>query len=350
MPTATQMRGVDRTPTVELAELFGRLKPHLRALDELLHAQLEAFEPEIRDLALYCVDASGKRVRPALVFFSGWQGDEIVPESLVRLAAVIEMVHLATLVHDDIMDQAEVRRGRRTASRAFGPDTAVLLGDALFAHALSLASQFPTTEVCAQVSVSTRRVCAGEIMQTLAAKDSVRDIAFYNRVIELKTAELFYVSCHLGARLSGSGEAEAAAFGDFGRHLGTAYQIYDDLADFFGSEAKLGKTLGTDFASGKVTLPLLLLLEKLPRGEASRLRQEIRDGGAQDFSRRLAQMAELGVFSDSLAVFRSEVATARQSLSLARTAGVGLLNRLAHLLVEQAESLRPENGTPSSTR
>ncbi len=341
MATAANARPVAGQAGVDFADLFGSLRPHFAALDVVLQAQLGAFEPEIRELALYCLDTGGKRIRPALVFFSGWQGGEVVSEDLVRLAAVIEMVHLATLVHDDIMDEAEVRRGRQTASRKFGPETAVLLGDALFAHALSLASEFPTTEVCRHVSVSTRKVCAGEIMQTLASADTVRDLGYYQRVIELKTAELFFVSCHLGARLSGAAEPVARAVGNFGRRLGTAYQIYDDIADFFGTEAKFGKTLGTDLASGKVTLPLLLLLEKLPAAEAAALRAELRGHDAGNLARRVAQMREFGVFHQSMSAMQAELGSALRHLETVDTPSVPLLRHIADLLVKQAGLLRP---------
>jgi len=143
------------------AGVFGRLAGHQAALDAFLREQLAEFEPEIRDLAAYSLDAAGKRIRPALVFLSGWQGPGAPTPELVRVAAVVEMVHLATLVHDDIMDGAEVRRNRPTVARRYGSAAAVLLGDALFAHALHLTTQFPTTAVCAAVSVAMRRVCAG---------------------------------------------------------------------------------------------------------------------------------------------------------------------------------------------
>ncbi|BET66583.1 polyprenyl synthetase family protein [Opitutales bacterium ASA1] len=338
MPTSPQSETV--APSA-LSTFFARLRPHFAALDSLLHEQLDSFEPEIRDLALYCVDTSGKRIRPALVFFSGWRGDEHVAPELVRVAAVVEMVHLATLVHDDIMDEADVRRGRTTASRKFGPETAVLLGDALFAHALSLASEFPTTEVCRHVSVSTRRVCAGEIMQTLAPAAAVRDLAYYRRVIDLKTAELFAVSCYLGARLSGSEVPEAHAIGEFGRHLGTAYQIYDDMADFTGDETSFGKTLGTDLASGKTTLPLLLLMEKLPADDADALRGELRAHDASKLRLRVHQMAELDVFSDSLRALRHEIDSGLLALDTVVDRDTSLLRSLAALLVDQAATLRP---------
>ncbi|MEI6861912.1 MAG: polyprenyl synthetase family protein, partial [Verrucomicrobiota bacterium] len=123
---------------VGLAPVFDRLRPQLADLDIFLRGQLAAFEPEIRSLADYCLDTAGKRIRPALVFLSGWSGGRPAP-ALVRAAAIVELVHLATLVHDDIMDAADMRRGRDTASRRHGPEAAVLLGDALFAHALNLA-------------------------------------------------------------------------------------------------------------------------------------------------------------------------------------------------------------------
>jgi octaprenyl-diphosphate synthase len=326
-------------PTTAL--LFARLQPHLRALDAFLHGQLADFEPEIRDLVAYCIDTSGKRIRPALVFFSGWAGDNTVSEAHVRLAAVIEMVHLATLVHDDIMDGADVRRNRRTVSREYGPDAAVLLGDALFAQALNIAAHFPTTEVCRFVAASTRRVCTGEIMQTLAPPTADRNARYYQRVIELKTAELFQVSCYLGSRLAGANEALASAAGNFGQHLGTAYQIYDDLADFFGDETKIGKTLGTDLASGKMTLPLLHLIERLPTDEAGALRAELAQGDVSQLGRRVEQMGTLGVFDEVLQSIREEMAAALAALSAwGETHSADLLRGLAALLEAQAASLR----------
>lgn len=284
------------TTRSEFSAVFSLLGPHLAALDRFLHEQLASFEPEIRTMANYCIDTSGKRIRPTLVFLSGWQGGEVRPE-LVRVAAVVELVHLATLVHDDIMDEADVRRSRRTAAREFGATAAVLLGDALFAHALHLATQFPTTEICAAVSESTRRVCAGEIVQTLRRGTTNVTRADYDRIVELKTAELFSVSCFLGARLGSFAPAYVAAASRFGRHLGIAYQIYDDLVDFFGEETRIGKTLGTDLASGKLTLPLLLLRERLPPAEAAALSAEIAGEHPPQPALRLEQMRELQVFA-----------------------------------------------------
>jgi octaprenyl-diphosphate synthase len=324
------------------AGVFAMLAPHMAALDQFLQAQLEAFEPEIRAMVNYCIDTSGKRIRPALVFLSGWsQGGEVSPD-LVRAAAVVELVHLATLVHDDIMDSADVRRSRRTAMREFGPTSAVLLGDALFAHALHLATHFPTTEVCAAVSESTRRVCAGEIVQTLRRRSTDLTPADYQRIIDLKTAELFRVSCYLGARLAGSERGYVDASDRFGRHLGIAYQIYDDLADFFGREDKIGKTLGTDLASGKLTLPLFALMDRLPEFERGALSDEIRGLQPARPALRLKQMLELGVFDAVEAAVLGEVSAARAALAeWPGHAPTHHLLALGDVLMAQVASLRP---------
>lgn len=322
--------------------VFARLKPHMAALDVFLRGQLSAFEPEIRAMADYCIDTSGKRIRPALVFLSGWRGEGVVAPDLVRAAAVVELVHLATLVHDDIMDGAEVRRSRRTAAREYGTTSAVLLGDALFAHALNLATQFPSTEVCAAVSESTRRVCSGEIVQTLRRGSMNVTRADYQRIIDLKTAELFRVSCVLGARLAGSAPGYVDAASRFGRHLGIAYQIYDDLADFFGEEKKIGKTLGTDLASGKLTLPLLVLMERLSADERDTLHAEIRGDRPPQLARRLQQMSELNVFDAVAEAVQAEAATAVAALALwPNEAPTPLLLGLGELLTAQVSNLHP---------
>jgi octaprenyl-diphosphate synthase len=319
---------------------FGIIAPQLAALDAFMKAQAAQFEPEIRDMAGYCLEASGKRLRPALVFFSGWEFGGRVDESLVRAAAVVEMVHLATLVHDDIMDRAELRRGRLTASRKFGPDAAVLLGDALFSQALHIASQFPTAEVCRLVSASTRRVCSGEIMQTLRRRDFNVTLADYRRMIDLKTAELFRTSCYLGAMLSHQTSGFADAADKFGHHLGIAYQIYDDLVDFVGEEKNIGKTLGTDLATGKLTLPLMLLLDRIPVDERARLIADMREGHSPGLATSQQRMHQLGIGAAVVQSINDELSIALESiLPFSSAPAAPLLKELASLLSRQVASL-----------
>lgn len=335
----------DQAMVKDFATVFARLKPHMAALDVFLRGQLAAFEPEIREMADYCIDTSGKRIRPALVFLSGWSGEALPSGELVRVAGVVELIHLATLVHDDIMDEADIRRSRRTASRQYGPEAAVLLGDALFAHALHLAAQFPTPEICHAVSDSTRKVCAGEIVQTLRRGTTNITREDYFRVIDLKTAELFRISCFLGGKLGGFSPAFVEAASRFGRHLGIAYQIYDDLADFFGQETRIGKTLGTDLQSGKVTLPLLALLERLPAGDRALLVDEILHRREADLPGRLRQMNELGIFNLVAAEVEEELAHAEAALAPhADLAPVPLLRQLCDTLRNQVRNLQAPVG------
>lgn len=322
-------------------DLFVRIRPQMAALDRFMRHQVDCFEAEIRNMAAYCLDTTGKRLRPSMVFICGWQGDGVVSEELVRAAGVVEMVHLATLVHDDIMDKADLRRNRRTAAREFGPDAAVLLGDALFSQALHVASQFPTTEVCRMVSESTRKVCSGEIMQTLRRRDISISLAEYRRMIDLKTAELFRVSCFLGARLSGHTESFARAADQFGHHLGIAYQIYDDLADFVGEEDRIGKTLGTDLATGKLTLPLMILLELVSPEERSAIITSLRGGQPLGLAASRHRMRELGIAEKVLLAIEDELTVATRSLApFQELAPVPLMLQLGSLLKAQVAALQ----------
>ncbi|HEU5078193.1 MAG TPA: polyprenyl synthetase family protein [Opitutaceae bacterium] len=328
-------------PSLNFAAVFAILRPHMARLDAFLAEQIASFEPEIRSMADYCIDTSGKRIRPALVFLSGWRNEKEISPDLVRVAAVVEIIHLATLVHDDIMDEADVRRSRRTASREYGPAAAVLLGDALFSHALNLATQFPTTDVCRAVSESTRRVCAGEIIQTLRRGTTNVTLDDYRRVIDLKTAELFRVSCFLGSHLAGFDARYVEATSHFARHLGIAYQIYDDLADFFGDEKNIGKTLGTDLASGKLTLPMLTLLERLGTEQREALLQEIRGERPHQLAEHIKQMRELGIFSSVAAAVHRELQSATERLApFPDYPPTALLLKLCEVLRQQVERLR----------
>jgi len=296
-------------------DVYQPVKPYLAELDAFLQAQVTDLEPEIQEHVRYVFGHSGKRLRPILVAYSGWEGPARKrQQDLVALGAVIELVHLATLVHDDILDEADTRHRQETAASKFGPAAAVLIGDVLFSHALKLASDFETSEVCRSVAQATARVCAGEISQTYQRGEVNYDRKHYFRVIELKTAELFDVSCRLGARIAGYSEAFSQAAGTFGRHLGTAYQIFDDLVDLYADESMIGKTLGTDLDKGKFTLPLLILLEKLPAAESEALMARFKAGDksvADDFTRRLH---DFPIFEEVTATFESELDQAQQVL------------------------------------
>jgi len=252
-------------------EIVGPVEPFLREVSESLLAQVDAFEPELADYARYALSSQGKQLRPALVALSGQAAGALNPD-LVTAAVIIEMVHLATLVHDDVMDEATIRRSRPTLARQCGVSTSILVGDCLFAHALTLAAAFPTPEVCRAVAQATKVVCTGEILQNEQRLRVDLSREEYFRVLRMKTAELFALSCALGGRLAGASPREERALREYGMALGTAYQVYDDCVDLFGREEAEGKSLGVDAANGKVTLPIIVLIER--RGEKARLEVE----------------------------------------------------------------------------
>ncbi|MBX3744575.1 MAG: polyprenyl synthetase family protein [Verrucomicrobiae bacterium] len=242
-------------------EVSDPLAPFLADVRRFLEAQVATFEEEVAEGARYALSASGKQLRPVLVALSARAVGSLQP-SHVTGAAIVELVHLATLVHDDVIDAAGVRRQLPTVAARFGNRTAVLLGDCLFAHALKLASGYPTTDVCRAVSAATKAVCSGEILQTLRPGRVDQPIEQYFRILQLKTAELFALACEIGALLATHQAAHRTSLRRFGLEFGTAYQIFDDCLDVFGNEQTAGKTLGTDLANGKVTLPILLAYQR----------------------------------------------------------------------------------------
>jgi len=248
----------------------------LQQIEQKLGEQCACFDPNVAACVSYVAATQGKRMRPALVFYSAaaCSGRPLADssahrrhEDLIKAGLIVELVHIATLVHDDILDGATVRRSRLTAAAKWGPEISVLLGDCLFAHALKLASEFSTPLVCRRVSEATNTVCSGEILQTQRRFDLKLARAEYARIIEMKTGALFAVSCELGAFIGGGSADSQARLLEFGNLFGVAYQIYDDIVDLVGDEAQSGKSLGTDLQKGKLTLPLILLLEQVENGD-----------------------------------------------------------------------------------
>jgi len=315
------------------------VEPFLETVALRLSAQVREFDPSIAAYADYALAAQGKQLRPALVALSANAAGR-VDDSHAKVAVIIEMVHLATLVHDDILDEAELRRGRRTLASNWGNEIAVLLGDCLFAQALKLAASFPTTEVCRAVSSAVNTVCTGEIVQTRRRRDFKFTRAEYFRIIEMKTAELFALSCDLGAYLSGAPAGQRAGLRDFGRALGTAYQIYDDCLDLFGSEATAGKSLGTDLIKGKLTLPLLLLFERAGEGDRRTMQNWLEDWQPGDLPQVIELLNRYQTLEASLEIIRQFLNEARAALSVvsARNGRESLVG-LTEFLAGQAASL-----------
>src|SRR5437762_5908582 len=218
------------------------MQTHLEEVESRIVQQAAAFDHEIEGYVTYSIGGRGKRLRPLLALLAGGATGEIT-SGHVDLAVIVELIHVATLVHDDIMDEAERRRAQPTVNARWGNSLSVLLGDCLFAQALNLSTNFDNTEVCRTIARAAREVCSGEIIQTQRRFDLHLGIDDYLRVIEMKTGSLFAVAAELGALLSQAEPATQETLKLFGQKIGTAYQIYDDCIDIAGTERLSGKTL-----------------------------------------------------------------------------------------------------------
>lgn len=316
------------------------VEPFLEAVHARLAKQVDEFDTALSSYAEYALNGNGKHLRPALVALSANALGK-VNDAHVTVAVIIEMVHLATLVHDDVMDEAEIRRSRPTLAANWGNEIAVLFGDCLFAQALKLAASFPTTEVCRAVAAATNTVCSGEILQTQRRRDFQFSRDEYFRVLEMKTAELFALSSELAAFLSGASLAQRAAFRQLGLMFGTAYQVYDDCVDLFGSESAAGKSLGTDLAKGKLTLPMLLLWERASPRDRSRLMELIRQWENGALAEMGALLAKYETLTPSLKSIHQYLERARQILRpMPASHGRDALLALTEYLARQTDALR----------
>ena len=320
--------------------IIGSAEPFLQAVGQRLMDQIQSFDPEIAAYAEYALAGHGKRLRPSLVALSAGAVGQ-VSDAHITVAVIIEMVHLATLVHDDVVDDAEIRRGRPTLAAQWGNETSVLLGDCLFAQALKLAASFPTPDICRAVASATNTVCAGEILQNQYRHNFNLSRAEYFKVLQMKTGELFALSCDLGAYLGGAIPAHRAALRQFGMTIGTAYQVYDDCLDLFGSEAAVGKSLGTDLAKGKLTLPMLTLLEKAPASERARVQVLMEDWQSGHFSEIKTLLRKHQALEQSQGVVRPFLQAASQVLlTLPTTRSQAGLLALNDYLARQIDALR----------
>jgi len=269
--------------TGPLAQVAQAVQAQLDEVEARIAAQAAAFDPAIEGYVAYAIGGRGKRLRPLVALLSGGATGSIT-SAHVDLAVILELIHIATLVHDDIMDEAERRRGLPTVNARWGNALSVLLGDCLFAQALNLSTNFDKAEISRAISQAARDVCSGEIIQTQRRFDLHLAIEEYRRIVEMKTGSLFSAAAELGAALNGVEPATVRVMKDFGMKIGTAYQIYDDCLDIAGTESVVGKTLGTDLRKGKLTLPVLLLLRSAPAIEREQYSQMIVDGKVDEIT------------------------------------------------------------------
>ena len=262
---------------------FELVRSELEMIETAIQGQARSFEPGIEGYVSYVCKSSGKRIRPALALLTAGATGEVTDDHR-KLGVILELVHIASLVHDDIMDGAELRRSVPTAAAKWGNSLSVLLGDVLFAHALELASEYDDSAISRAIARASRDVCAGEILQMQRRYDLNLSVTDYLKIIEMKTAALFAAATYLAAVLNDCSPEVQEAMKNYGLRLGTAYQIYDDCLDLVGDESTAGKTLRTDLAKGKLTLPVLFLLEKATDTQKTKLNRMLLNGEPMDTS------------------------------------------------------------------
>ncbi|MCE1181073.1 MAG: octaprenyl diphosphate synthase [Rhodocyclales bacterium] len=297
-----------------LEQLYALIGDDMKAVDAVIRDRLYSDVVLVRQVAEYIIGSGGKRMRPALVLLAagamGYQG--------VRhheLAAVVEFIHTATLLHDDVVDESALRRGRDTANAAFGNAASVLVGDFLYSRAFQMMVQVNSMRVMQVLSDATNIIAEGEVLQLMNCHDADVDEARYMLVIHYKTAKLFEAAAQLGAILGDATPEVEQALADYGMHLGTAFQLIDDVLDYSGDEADTGKSLGDDLAEGKPTLPLIYVMEHGTPEQAACVRHAIEEGGRDSFSEVLDAIRNSGALAHARKRAEDEAALARAKIS-----------------------------------
>lgn len=272
---------------MSLQQLYPLIGEDMKAVDAVIRRRFCSDVALIRQVAEYIVAGGGKRLRPALLLMAaktfGYQGEEHH-----ELAAVVEFIHTATLLHDDVVDESDLRRGRDTANKMFGNAASVLVGDFLYSRAFQMMVQTGRMRVMQVLADATNIIAEGEVLQLMNCHDPNVDEANYLQVIHHKTAKLFEAAAQLGAIVADAPPEMEEGLSRYGMYLGTAFQLIDDVLDYSGDEADTGKHLGDDLAEGKPTLPLIYVMRHGTDDQAACVRHAIEGGGRDDFPAVLA--------------------------------------------------------------
>jgi octaprenyl-diphosphate synthase len=298
--TATGLR---TTESDRLLQLYAPIAEELVAVEQILKRELRSDDPYVDELVRYGCLLGGKRLRPALVLLTARACGKVTRDHLL-LAAVVEMIHTATLVHDDVLDKAHTRRHLATVNARWDNHASVLLGDYLFTHAFYLASTLDSTFACQVIGRATNLVCEGELRQKGSCGDFRLSENQYLEIISAKTAELCACSCELGAHYAGRSGPQAKRMACYGRSLGIAFQIADDLLDLLGDEEQTGKSLGTDLDQRIPTLPLIRLLDQIGSAERQLLLNSLQDSTPNLRADLLRMLREDGAIEYTLSVAR----------------------------------------------
>src|SRR5688572_3577498 len=269
---------------MDLADILAPVAEDLSAVNRLIAARLQSEVVLINQMAAYIVNSGGKRLRPLLALLAaracGYRG-----ERHIQLATIIEFIHTATLLHDDVVDSSDLRRGQQTANAVWGNPASVLVGDFLYSRAFEMMIELEDLQVLEILARATNVIAEGEVLQLLNVHNPETSEQQYLRVIRSKTAKLFEAGARLGALVAGQSEQIQSSLAAYGLHLGTAFQLIDDVLDYNADPEEIGKNIGDDLAEGKPTLPLIYVMEHGTVAQAACVRSAIEDGGLDRINR-----------------------------------------------------------------
>lgn len=299
---------------VTLQQLYALIGQDMTAVDKVIRERLHSEVVLVRQVAEYIINSGGKRMRPALVLLAagamGYQGTR-----QHELAAIVEFIHTATLLHDDVVDESDLRRGRDTANAMFGNAASVLVGDFLYSRAFQMMVGINSMKVMGILSDATNVIAEGEVLQLMNCHDPDVDEERYLQVIRYKTAKLFEAAAQLGAVIGEASPEVEQALALYGMHLGTAFQLVDDVLDYSGEEVETGKHLGDDLAEGKPTLPLIYVMKHGDPDAANVIRRAIETGGRDEFPAVLAAIRQSGALDFTREQARREAEVAKQAIT-----------------------------------
>jgi octaprenyl-diphosphate synthase len=301
-------------PQLSARDILAPIADDMREVDGLIRTRLDSGVLLVRQVADHIVAAGGKRLRPALLLLCagalGYRGG-----ARLEMAAVVEFIHTATLLHDDVVDASDLRRGRSTANAAFGNAASVLVGDFLYSRAFQMMVGLDNARVMRILADATNTIAEGEVLQLMNCHDPDVDEARYLDVVRRKTAKLFEASARLGGVLGGASAALEDGLARYGMHLGTAFQVVDDVLDYSGAAQETGKSLGDDLAEGKPTLPLIRAMQAGSAAQRDLVRRAILEGGREDFAPVLDAIKSTGALDYAQAAAAREAETAAQAIA-----------------------------------
>jgi octaprenyl-diphosphate synthase len=300
---------------VDIQSIYSLIKDDMSAVDAMIQSRLQSDVVLINQLGHYIINSGGKRLRPALAILCaracGYKGSQHI-----NLATIIEFIHTATLLHDDVVDNSDMRRGRETANNLWGNEASVLVGDFLYTRSFEMMVEMESMRVMKILSHTTNVIAEGEVLQLLNCNDADTSEESYLQVIHHKTAKLFEAAGQLGAVISNSSDAVELAMSNYAMHLGSAFQLVDDLLDYSESSETIGKNIGDDLAEGKPTLPLIYAMKHGSEQDAQVIREAIEQGQRDKINDIISIIKNTGAIDYTAKAARNEVELAKQSLSV----------------------------------